>query len=286
MNRGARRAPIFIADEDCTLFLDLVEEITTRFEIEAHAFSLMPNHYHLLLRSRHGNLSQAMSHLNGTYTQKVNTWHYWDGPVFRGRFTNQLVQNEARLPYILSYIHLNPLRANLVTRIDSECWTSHRAYLGRRFSPAWITKTYFLDIFKTPKALQEYILALHRGKMDWPEQLDMETGFLNESEKAARRHGNANFKSRFLDTDNVLKLVTKITGASLTELKEPHRGPRANPARRFVVWALREHTLLKHREIGKAIDMPIRQVANVLTRIDPNEEPFLSWGQAWLKLPK
>jgi putative transposase len=143
MHRGARREPIFLHDEHCLLFLELAESVVQKYEVEFHGYSLMPNHYHILARSRHGNLSDAMGFLNGRYTQRVNRLHRWDGPVFRGRFTSKLVRDETSLPYILAYIHLNPLRANLVTRIDSRCWTSMRAYLGRKGEPDWLVKKYF-----------------------------------------------------------------------------------------------------------------------------------------------
>jgi REP element-mobilizing transposase RayT len=73
MHRGARRAPIFRRDEECLRFLLEVEKAVERFGIEIHGYSLMPNHYHLLVRSLHGNLSSAMQHINGQYTQKANS---------------------------------------------------------------------------------------------------------------------------------------------------------------------------------------------------------------------
>jgi putative transposase len=51
MHRGARRAPIFRSDDDCLRFLGVVEDAADRFGIEVHAWSLMPNHYHLLVCS-------------------------------------------------------------------------------------------------------------------------------------------------------------------------------------------------------------------------------------------
>ena len=98
MHRGARRAPVFLEDEHCLLFLSLLENTIEQYEVEIHGFSLMPNHYHLLLRSRHGNLSDAMQYLNGNYTRQVNTPRRWDGPVFKGRYTAKLVRDETRLP--------------------------------------------------------------------------------------------------------------------------------------------------------------------------------------------
>ena len=111
MHRGARRAPIFVRDADCVLLLDTLGDVVDRFGLEVHAYSLMPNHYHLLVCTPAGNLSRAMRHLNGVYTQRLNRLHDWDGPVFRGRFKSQLVTEEAYRRELVAYIHLNPVRA-------------------------------------------------------------------------------------------------------------------------------------------------------------------------------
>lgn len=88
-------------------------------DVEVHAYACMPNHYHLLLHSRHGNLSCVIKYINSHDTQRLNRLHKWDGLVFRGRFHSQLVRQETALPYLLAYIHLNPMRAGLVKRLDA-----------------------------------------------------------------------------------------------------------------------------------------------------------------------
>ena len=279
MHRGARRAPIFKEDEHCLLFFELLESAIDKFEVEIHGYSLLPNHYHLLLRSRHGNLSDAMQFVNGRYTQRVNRLHRWDGPVFKGRFANKLVRDETRLPYILAYIHLNPLRANLVTRIDSRSWTSLRAYLGRNGEPDWLTKEYFLELFDGSDALRAYTLSLHRGGRSWPETMDLEWGFFNDhtQEQTATVHGQASFSTRLVEPQQLLELICRVTGARLKNITTSVMGPRANPARRFAVWALREHTLLKNKEIAALLDMTYNQVSNVLSRFRGGVEPVAEW---------
>jgi len=283
MHRGARRAPIFVLTEHCGLFLSLVEQVAARHELEVHAYALMPNHYHLLVRSRRGNLSTAMRELNGAYTRKANQLHRWDGPLFRGRYHSQLVEDEAALPYILAYIHLNPLRANLVTRVDADCWTSHGAYLGRAYEPQWVTRDYFLDLFGNGAGLQKHILDLHRGKAAWPDGFSLRDGSLARAGEVARRHGQPRFASRLKDPGEVLALVADVCAVRRSTLSVAMMGRGANAPRRFAVWALRETTALKQREIGKALSMTIRQVESVIARLDLGKEPMKSWAREWQK---
>jgi REP element-mobilizing transposase RayT len=281
MHRGARRAPVFTDDAHCLLFLEALGDAVQAFEIEIHAYSLMPNHYHLLVRSRHGNLSRAMRRLNATYTQRLNRLQRWDGPVFRGRFRSQLVSNEKSLPYVMAYIHLNPLKAGLITRLQSYGWTSHRTYLGRETAAPWLTTEYFETIFGDPSALHAYVLGLHRGTLSWPEKMEMDSGWLEETGERATKALAPRGATRFVSAGEALRRVEKITGADHGRLRCAEMGPRANPARRFAVWALREGTLMTHREIGVALGMTEGQAAQVLRRLNAKIEPMRSWIATW-----
>ena len=72
MNRGAGYHDIFSSDDHRSMFLDLLRELHETFQVNIHAYCLMDNHYHLLLETPLGNLSRAMRHLNGIYTQRYN----------------------------------------------------------------------------------------------------------------------------------------------------------------------------------------------------------------------
>jgi len=283
MHRGARRAPIFRDDSHCVLFLDTVGKVVEEFEIEVHAYSLMPNHYHLLMRSVHGNLSAGMRRLNSVYTQRVNRLHRWDGPIFRGRFHSQAVWSETHLPYLMSYIHLNPLRANLVTNLKHECWTSHREYLGLDPAREWLSTEHLLGRFKSGDELHKYVLGLHRGSLTWPEAMSLSTGLFSAegSQKSAGPPTQA--PSRFQSPATVLKQVCEITGATRRELKRSVMGPGANPARRFAVWALKRQTDLTHARIGQLLSMTTVQVGNVLTRFTLNASPIEEWTDEWFE---
>jgi len=295
MHRGARRAPIFKLPDDCYGFLSLLEEMVDRFGLEIHAYSLMPNHYHLLIRSVMGNLSKGMQFMNGTYTIWLNKRHRWDGPVFRGRYKSQLVEDEEYLRYLIAYIHLNPLEARLVRRLSDEAWTSHRAYLGKDQTPSWLVTKEFLRIFGGRKKMHEFILSVRRKAIQYPDDFNEETGlFIRRGIKRDAPFSTSNKKRlqsshhRLRDAEDVLTDVLKICGSSLKYLKQVQMGFRANPERRFAIWALNRSSNLSQREIAKQLDVSYHQVTRLLGRMRANKplEPVRSWIKMWIEREK
>jgi putative transposase len=108
------------------------------WNVRIAAFCLMPNHYHLLVQTPDANLSRFMRHVDGVYTQRFNRSHKCDGSLFRGRYKAILVDADRYLLDLVRYIHRNPLRAGLVSRLDRYPWNSHKAYLSRSAKWVWL----------------------------------------------------------------------------------------------------------------------------------------------------
>ena len=122
------------------LFLELLREIQAMFSVETHAYCLMDNHYHLLVRTPKANLSRAMRHLNGLYTQRYNRIEKTDGPLYRGRYKAILIDADAYLLNVSRYIHRNPLEARIVKKADNYPWSSYAAFIGKVTAPPWLTR--------------------------------------------------------------------------------------------------------------------------------------------------
>ncbi len=129
MNRGSNRRRLFRDDEDYETYIDLVGQCGPRWNVWTAALCLMANHYHLLVHDESGQLSRAMRHIDGVYTQYVNRKHGRDGALMRGRFRSRVVQQETYVAEVVRYIHANPVAAGLVERAADHRWSSHRAYL-------------------------------------------------------------------------------------------------------------------------------------------------------------
>ena len=146
MNRGLARNLIFITNEHRLMFLDLLSEVHDRYQAEIHAYCLMKNHYHLLIRTPQGNISRIMRHLDGVYTQQFNKTINRDGPLFRGRYKAILVDADTYLLQLSKYIHLNPVEAKIVKKAEQFFWSSYRSYLSDS-GPCWLNTEYTLSYF-------------------------------------------------------------------------------------------------------------------------------------------
>jgi REP element-mobilizing transposase RayT len=115
-SRGNERKAIFRDDEDRLGFLDTILKVKERFNWICHAYCLMNNHYHLIIETPDGNLSQGMRQLNGIYTQYFNRRHKRVGHIFQGRYKAILVDKEGYLLEVSRYVVLNPVRVKAAER--------------------------------------------------------------------------------------------------------------------------------------------------------------------------
>ena len=110
-SRGNERRIIFKDDSDRTAFLDILLKVNKRYNWLCHSYCLMDNHYHAIIETLDGNLSEGMRQLNGIYTQAFNRRHKRVGHVFQGRYKSILIQKESHLLEVCRYVVLNPVRA-------------------------------------------------------------------------------------------------------------------------------------------------------------------------------
>ena len=157
-SRGDRREDIYLNDEDRIAWLDILGAVCKRFNWACHAWCQMSNHYHLVLETPEGNLSQGMRQLNGVYTQSVNRAHQRVGHVFQGRYKAILVEKDAYLLELSRYVVLNPVRAGMVKRPEQWAWSSYRAMLGQADRPAWLHTDWILGQFaaRRSRAVEKY----------------------------------------------------------------------------------------------------------------------------------
>jgi REP element-mobilizing transposase RayT len=137
--RGNAKMAIFLDDVDRDRLLMILATMVERYRVECHAYCLMSNHYHLVVRTFEGNLSSAMQYLNGVYAQWWNKRHTRVGHVLQGRFKAQLIQRDGYFLEACRYVVLNPVRAGVVGHVGEWSWSSYRSTAGLARRPPWLT---------------------------------------------------------------------------------------------------------------------------------------------------
>jgi REP element-mobilizing transposase RayT len=173
-SRGNARLPIFEDDQDRQRFLTILGETVKRFNWLCHAYCLMVNHYHLVVETVEGNLSQGMRHINGVYTQDFNRRHNRVGHVFQGRFKSILVERDNYLLELCRYVVLNPARANMVEQPEQYPWSSYRATAGFEIPPPFLTLEWILGQFgqkrvEAQSAYRRFVLVGTKRSSPWEE---------------------------------------------------------------------------------------------------------------------
>ena len=148
MARGIERKQIFDADADRDHFLHRLGDILLDTGTTCFAWSLMPNHFHLLLRTGNASIAQLMRRILSGYAGSFNRRYRRVGHLFQNRYKSILCQEDAYFLELVRYIHLNPLRAGLVADPADYPWSGHRAYLGLAAVP-WLTTDFTLRLLGT-----------------------------------------------------------------------------------------------------------------------------------------
>jgi hypothetical protein len=123
----------------------------------------MSNHIHLVVQAGDKPLSGFIQNVAFRYARWFNKKQQTSGHVFQGRYKALLVDADEYLLELVRYVHLNPIRANLVTDIADYPWSSHPAYLQKDFS--WVTKDTVLRYFSDTagKARERYCTFIAAG---------------------------------------------------------------------------------------------------------------------------
>jgi REP element-mobilizing transposase RayT len=146
-SRGNQKKPIVLADRDRCVLLDYFLEAHKKYGAIIHTYCLMDNHYHLLLETPLGNLSKIMHFINTSYTVFFNKKHSLVGHLFQGRYKAILIQTDTYAQELSRYIHLNPVRAEIVAFPEEYLWSSYREYMGQRPPAPWLNTTMVLGYF-------------------------------------------------------------------------------------------------------------------------------------------
>jgi REP element-mobilizing transposase RayT len=170
ITRGIARRKIFDDDTDRDFFIERLGLILSDTGTHCFAWALIPNHFHLLLKTGATPIATVMKRLLTGYAMYYNRTHKRSGHLFQNRYKSILRQEDTYLLELVRYIHLNPLRAKLVADLkglDSYPYSGHSALIGKT-AVTWQDSRYILGLFgdKLSFARRQYKAFLEKGIAD------------------------------------------------------------------------------------------------------------------------
>ena len=155
--RGIERRNIFRDDQDRENFLDRMGKLLLETKTPCYAWAFLPNHAHFLFRTGEVSLSTLMRRLLTGYVVCFNLRHKRRGHLFQNRYKSIVCQEDPYFQELVRYIHLNPLRAGLVSSLGElrgYSYCGHKALLGEK-------KCVWQD---TVSVLQTFGETIHGGR--------------------------------------------------------------------------------------------------------------------------
>ena len=156
-NRVVKGRRLFYKTENYLFYLNLWKEVDFSTCCRLIAYCLMPNHYHYLIQIIDAALfPRKISYFFNRYLKSLNVSKKETGRYFENRFQAKLIDNERYLIGVCCYIHLNPIKANLVTSLDQWPFSNYLEFIGKRNGKLWDRK-FFEEYIQFPSEYKEYI---------------------------------------------------------------------------------------------------------------------------------
>jgi len=255
--RGVEKKDIFKTGADKEKFLGYLERTHDRYQSICHTYSLMDNHYHLIVETPKANISKIMHYLNTSYAVYYNTKHRRVGPLYQGRYKAILVEEDEYLHHLSRYIHLNPVRAKMVEDPVEYKWSSYKHYIGQAKNPKWLKLGFILSNFDNDKAKaqREYKKFVIEGIGREGKKIEAElykgiilggTEFIKE------------IKERFVDgkEDNAIPVLREMQREGELQKREIEKIVRQKvkgekEVRKITIYLLRKYTQKRLKEIAR-----------------------------------
>ena len=131
--RGINHQNIFEEEQDFEYMLEILKNLKQEMRFQIHAYCLMTNHVHILLKENQtGDISTIIKRLLTKYVMKFNRKYQRNGALIGSRYKSKVVEVDEYFIPLIVYIHQNPLRAGIVKKLENYRYSSYCEYIGKR----------------------------------------------------------------------------------------------------------------------------------------------------------
>ena len=266
--RGNHRQKTFQNDGDYQAYLERLVRYRRQFGVTVYAYCLMSNHVHLLVEIGSQPLSRFMQGLQQSYTQYFNRKHHKVGHLFQGRYKAIICDKDQYLLSLVRYIHLNPIRANIVEKLDEYSYSGHRHYLAGRAS-AVLDPEKVLDMLGGRAGYRRFVLdGLKEGHREDYYQVE-DQRFLGAEEfshKVKIKVNEAEIPRRKKPLSVVFRNIARAVKVEMEVLEGADRGWEISQTRALVGYVLIRRLGYKLKDVAKCLGRDVATVSSLVSR--------------------
>ena len=302
--RGIERRKIFKDNKDRDNLLDRLENLLPVTKTTCYAWSLLSNHAHFLFRTGTAPLSTVMRRLLTGYALSFNRRHKRHGQLFQNRYKSIICQEDAYLKELVRYIHLNPVRAKIVSDISElnrYAYCGHSVLMDKKKRP-WQDSGYVLSYFgkSLREARKRYLQYIEAG-VEQGRRPDLTGGGLLRSQggwagvKLLRKSGDYQkgderilgdgefvtqvlakaeeqfqhkyrIKAEGYDLDKVINRVAKITQLSRKEILDAERDRKRVQARSILCFWATDQLGITQSQLAETLNLTQSAISHAARR--------------------
>jgi REP element-mobilizing transposase RayT len=203
-SRGHRKKAIFKDDRDRERFFEILRDVAYRYKWAVTVYTLMTNHFHIVIKTQRPNLGLGMRHLNSVYAGYFNRRHGRINALFGDRYSAILVESEIYMQRLARYVVRNAVRAGMAANAADYRWSSYRATAGLEEAPEWLMIDALAPFFGEPDTWRANYIA-----------------FVNDAVAANDYIWNDLRRRFFLTSEAFLKKLKKIIRGKLRSDDHP-----------------------------------------------------------------
>ena len=275
-SRGDGRKNIYASEYDYRKFLEYIVKAKKRFEFYVYAYVLMPNHYHLLIKTLHANISKLMHYVNGSYTTYFNVKRKKTGHLFQGRYKSVVVDSDEYFSILSRYIHLNPVKAKLVKMPEEYKWSSYSEYMSKRKNCIVDKREITKVLGMTKEQYRQFVMEgvdkrenpfknLYGGFLLGGE------GFIKDKIKELKGqvegedYTHRRLLRRYVSVEDIDNVMKKERGRGIAEICASRLRPMTD--KRIAIYLMKELTGLNNKQIGEEFKMNSSAVSKAAVSI-------------------